>query len=389
MGRARSSSPTISEVAAAAGVGRATAARTLGGYGYVSAEMRERVLAAAERLGYRANQLARSVSTGVSHTIGVVVADISNPFFGGVVRGVSEIASARGFDALVISTYERLEDEVAAVNVLVDKRVDGIILSSAACDPAATAHLQLARDQGIPLVLLDRLIPGLDLDAVVIDNRTAARTATTELIKAGHTRIGFVWGPPIVERPRFRRELVDAAARNLWSDGERLMGYLDALDDSGLPVDPELVTVGPKTEEHAYEEVARMLELPAPPTAFFCTETDAVTGTLHVLRESRIAIPDQVSVIGFDDSSWAAVMDPPLTMVEQPMLDLGRRAADLLLARIDGEGSDSEGSETAYDAAGATGATGATGAADRSGAETTQLELSARLIERASVAPPP
>lgn len=368
MGRARSASPTISEVAAAAGVGRATAARTLGGYGYVSAEMRERVLDAAERLGYRANQLARSVSTGVSHTIGVVVADISNPFFGGVVRGVSEVASARGFDALVISTYEHLDDEVAAVNVLVDKRVDGIILSSAACDPGSTAHLRLASDQDIPLVLLDRLIPGVELDAVVIENRAAARTATSRLVTAGHTRIGFVWGPPIAERPRFRRELVDAAARNLWSDGERLMGYLDALDDSGLPVDPDLVSVGEKTEDHAYDEVTRMLALDDPPTAFFCTETDAVTGTLHALRDAGLAIPSQVSVIGFDDSSWAAVMDPPLTMVEQPMLELGRRAAELLLARIDGEGPET-------DAAGAAGGT-------------TQLELAARLIERESVAAP-
>lgn len=362
MGRARSSSPTISEVAAAAGVGRATAARTLGGYGYVSDEMRERVLAAAEQLGYRANQLARSVSTGVSHTIGVVVADISNPFFGGVVRGVSEVASARGFDALVISTYERLDEEVAAVNVLVDKRVDGIILSSAACDLASTAHLQLARDQDIPLVLLDRLIHGVELDAVVIENRSAARAATSKLVSAGHSRIGFVWGPPINERPRFRRELVDAAARNLWSDGERLMGYLDALDDSGLPVDPDLVTVGEKTEEHARSEVTRMLALDDPPTAFFCTETDAVTGTLHALRDAGLAIPSQMSVIGFDDNSWAAVMDPPLTMVEQPMLELGRRAAELLLARIDGEGADD--------------------------GRRTQLELQARLIERESVAPP-
>src|SRR5690606_32182489 len=121
-------------------------------------------------------------------------------------------------------------------------------------DAASTAHLQLARDQGIPLVLLDRLIPGVELDAVVIDNRAAARAATEQLVAAGHTRIGFVWGPPMVERPRFRRDLVDAAARNLWSDGERLMGYLDALDDSGLPLDPELVSVGEKTESHAYDE---------------------------------------------------------------------------------------------------------------------------------------
>ena len=339
MSRTRSAVPTISEVAAAAGVGRATAARTLGGYGYVSPEMRERVLAAAEALGYRANALARSVSTGVSHTIGVVIADISNPFFGGVVRGISEVASAQGFDALVLSTYERLDEEVAAVNVLVDKRVDGMIVASAAVDGASTAHFRLAEEQRIPVVLLDRLVPDVDLglDAVVIDNRAASRGAVSALIGAGHTRIGFVWGPPVERRPRLRRELVEAARRNLWTDGERLMGYLDALDDSGLRLDPELVMVGEKVESRAYAETARMLALEDPPTAFFCTETDALTGALHALRDAGLRIPEDASVIGFDDSSWAAVMVPPLTMVAQPMLDLGRQAAELLLARITGD----------------------------------------------------
>ncbi len=128
-GRA-SGSPTISEVAAEAGVGRATAARTLGGYGYVSPELKERVLAAAEKLGYRANALARSMSTGDSHTLGVIVADIGNPFFAGVVRGICDTSRARGFDTIVLSTYENLAEEVAATNVLIDKRVDGVIIAS-------------------------------------------------------------------------------------------------------------------------------------------------------------------------------------------------------------------------------------------------------------------
>lgn len=337
MGKPRSTSPTISEVAAAAGVGRATAARTLGGYGYVSAEMRERVLEAAERLDYRTNQLARSISTGVSHTIGVVIADISNPFFGGVVLGISEVARARGYDALVLSTYERLEDEVDAVGVLVNKRVDGIILASAALDQDATEHIESARNQGIPVVLIDRLIPGVTLDAAVIDNRAAARQAVDALIEHGHERIGFIWGPRIDERPRLRRELTHGAAFDLWTDRERLMGYLDALDDSGLRVDAELVMVGPKTEQRAYAEVSRMLAFEDPPTAFFCTETEALTGTMHALRNAGLRIPRDASIIGFDDSSWAEVMEPPLTMIEQPMRELGAAAAGTLLKLIEGE----------------------------------------------------
>ncbi|WP_306894832.1 LacI family DNA-binding transcriptional regulator [Agromyces albus] len=332
-----SSPPTISEVAAAAGVGRATAARTLGGYGYVSPELRERVLAAAEELGYRANALARSMSTGVSHTLGVIVADIGNPFFAGVVRGISDTSRERGFDTIVLSTHEDLGEEIAAMNVLIDKRVDGVIVASAAVERGDIAHITAAIEHGIPVVLVDRDVSHLDLDAVVIDNRAAAREAVDILIRAGHTRIGFVWGPSTNERPATRRELLAAAAKNLWTDAERLRGYLDALDDAGIPFDPDLVMVGDKTEMRAVDEVSRMLALPDRVTAVFCTETDAMTGSLRAVRAAGLAYPADVSLIGFDDSSWAAVMDPPLTMIEQPMHELGEQAAETLLALIDGE----------------------------------------------------
>ncbi|MFS0852691.1 LacI family DNA-binding transcriptional regulator [Microbacterium sp. 179-I 3D4 NHS] len=337
MASERSVPPTISEVAAAAGVGRSTAARTLGGYGYVSPELRERVLAAAEHLGYRTNALARSMSTGVTQTLGVIIADIANPFFGGVVRGISDASRARGFETLVLSTHEDLAEEVAATDVLIDKRVDGIIVASAALDAAAAGHIQQARDRGIPVVLVDRAVTGLALDAVVIDNRDASRDAVARLIAAGHRRIGFVWGPPVEDRPRRRRDLVDVASRNLWTDGERLQGYLDALDDAGMLFDPDLVMVGRKTEENAEAEVARMLGLDVPPTALFCTENDAVTGSLRAMRAAGLRVAADVSLIGFDDSSWAAVMEPPLTMIEQPTLALGTRAAEVLFAAIEGE----------------------------------------------------
>ncbi|HWS51219.1 MAG TPA: LacI family DNA-binding transcriptional regulator [Microbacterium sp.] len=333
----RAAPPTISEVALEAGVGRSTAARTLGGYGYVSPELRERVLAAAERIGYRANAVARSMSTGVTHTIGVIVADIANPFFGGVVRGISDASRRRGFDTLVLSTYEDLAEEVAATDVLIDKRVDGMIIASAAIEAASAEHILQARSRGIPVILVDRVVPGLHLDAVVIDNRTASREAVSRLIAAGHRRIGFVWGPPLAERPRRRRDFVDVAAGNLSTDGDRLHGYLDALDDEGIAFDPELVMVGAKNEARAESEVARMLALSDAPTAMFCTETDAVTGALRAIRAAGRSVGRDVSLIGFDDSSWAAVMQPPLTMIEQPMLALGERAAEALLRMIDGE----------------------------------------------------
>lgn len=328
---------TISDVAAEAGVGRASAARTLGNYGAVSPALRQRVLEAAEKLGYRTNTLARSVSTGVSHTLGVVVADIGNPFFAGVVRGISDASRAAGFDTIVLSTLESVAEEQAAVGVLLDKRVDGIILSTAVVGRDSISHLQAAEQQGIPIVLVDRTVSGLDLDTVVVDNRESSRRAVEQLIQAGHSRIGFVWGPTMPTPPSTRRELLAAVSAALWTDGERLRGYLDALDDARIAFDSTLVMTGEKSEQGAKENVERMLSAPDRPTALFCTETDSITGTLRAMRKLALSYPDDVSLIGFDDSSWAAVMSPPLSMIEQPMLKMGMLATERLLARINGE----------------------------------------------------
>lgn len=330
---------TISEVALEAGVGRASAARTLGNYGHVSPELRERVLAAAEKLGYRTNALARSVSTGISHTLGVVVADIGNPFFAGVVRGISDASRAAGFDTLVLSTHESVEEEQAAVNVLVDKRVDGMIIATAAVERGDVSHLENAAAGGIPVVLVDRAVTSLQLDTVVIDNRDASRRAAESLIAAGHQRIAFVWGPTMAEPVTTRRQMLAAAMTGLWTDGERLRGYLDALDDAGIPFDGSLVSTVDKSEQGAQTAAQRMLRTADRPTAVLCTETDALTGTLRAMRELRLSYPADVSLIGFDDSSWAAVMEPPLTMIEQPMLRLGAVAAERLLAQIAGDPS--------------------------------------------------
>lgn len=335
MPQTRTGAPTISDVAKAAGVGRATAARTLGGYGYVSPQMQAKVLEAAEDLGYRTNALARSMSTGVTHTLGVIVADVGNSFFSGVLRGIADTARMHSIDTLVISTDESREKEISAINALINKRVDGIIISTAARTLAAAEHIAQARDQGIPVILVDRALPGLGLDEVVIDNRAAARDAIRCLIQAGHRRIAFVWGPTTLSRPTLRRELVDAASDNLFTESERLEGYLDALDDEGIPFDPSLIMTSEKTSEHAREEMLRMFDSPAAPTAVFCTESDAVIGALRAIRERGLRIPEDISLIGFDDNPWAEVMNPPLSMIAQPMHELGVQAARRLLTRIE------------------------------------------------------
>ncbi|MBJ2121841.1 LacI family DNA-binding transcriptional regulator [Arthrobacter sp. MSA 4-2] len=334
--------PTISEVAAAAGVGRATVARTLGNYGSVSDVTRARVMLAAERLGYQPNTLARSMTTGITKTLGIVLADVGNPFFSGVLRAIAETAKGSGYDAIVLSTNENLELERDAIRVLLAKQVDGLVVASAAGRGDDVSHLAAAVDRGTPMVLIDRLVDSLEVDSVVIDNRDAARRAVGSMIAQGHRRIAFAWGPVTLSPATDLDQMHRILDRALWSDGERLRGYLDALEEAGLPFDTALVTHVLKNEDQATRAVNGMLALADPPTAIFTTETEATVGALRAIRSRNLHMPAEISLIGFDDSPWAAVMDPPLTMIEQPMRHLGETAAAQILRRIEGDESPAE-----------------------------------------------
>ncbi len=150
---------------------------------------------AAEKLGYQPNTLARSMTTGgVTKTLGIVLADVANPFFSGVLKGISETAKTAGYDAIILSTDEKLELERDAIAVLLAKQVDGLVVASAAGRSDDVSHLSNAIDRGTPVVLIDRLVDKLETDSVVIDNREAARSAVASLIHNGHRRIAFAWG---------------------------------------------------------------------------------------------------------------------------------------------------------------------------------------------------
>ncbi|OUM43474.1 LacI family DNA-binding transcriptional regulator [Arthrobacter sedimenti] len=335
-GRAAKSQPTISEVALAAGVGRATAARTLGNYGSVSSDARAKVLAAAEALGYRTNALARSISTGVSKTVGVIVGDIGNPYFSGVLRGITDTIKARGYDSIILSTDENLHNEIDATSVLSDKQVDGVILASAAIGAADIRHIDSLIRRRTPVVLLDRVVPGLDVDSIVINNRAIAKKAVQNLLALGHRRIGYIWGPTRSPSDNSREGLDESIARTLWSDRERIKGYLEALDENGVGVDPLLISSTEKTETMAAHAFELLMALPEPPTAILAAESPAMIGVLHGIRRTGLTYPAGISLIGFDDTSWSEVLEPPLTMVRQPLLALGNTAAERLMLRIGG-----------------------------------------------------
>jgi LacI family transcriptional regulator len=334
--RKREGPPTVRDVAALAGVSTATAARALGGYGRVSAAVRARVTDAATALGYRPNVLARSMITGTSHTLGVVIADIENPFFASIVRGIADAAHDAGFEVILVNTDEDVEKERTAIGVLLDKRVDGLLVAAASIHDAD--HLHDAIHHGLPVVCLDRTVPGLDADAVVVDSQRAAHNAVSHLLRLGHRRIGIVAGgdpglPPDAD-------LVQAPVWGLpgvLPDAARLGGYLTAHQTAGVAVNPELIRTCRYGRETAARETAALLRLDAPPTALFTTDAIITLGALESIVAAGVTIPDELSVVGFDDAEWATLLRPPLTVVAQPVYDLGTTATRRLLDRIAGD----------------------------------------------------
>jgi LacI family transcriptional regulator len=331
--RERTDHATLDDVARAAGVSRATAARVLGGYGSASEDARTRVLVAANDLRYRPNALARSMKSGTTGTIGVVVSDIQLAFFSQAVRGVADAAHAEGFEVILANTDEDLEAERAAVGVMVDKRVDGLIVVPSV--PGESAHLQDAQDRGIPVVLLDRGSPGFACDVVVVDNHRAARNAVGHLVRLGHRRIAVVL--PDVDAGT-ASEAVKARPKPDAGLTSRLRqaGWAAALHEAGLAVTEDLVGRSPYERDAAAATTASLLARPDPPTALLTTDETMTLGAVDAILDAGLEIPRDVSIVAFDDLPWTTLIRPPLTVVAQPVHELGVTATRRVLSRIAG-----------------------------------------------------
>ncbi|MBZ9763316.1 LacI family transcriptional regulator [Mesorhizobium sp. CA8] len=316
--------PTIADVARTAGVSRATAARVLGGYGYAGADTRQRVFDAAKRLAYQPNELARSMATGRSNMIGVVVADIENLYFARAIRAITDTASANGFGVVLANTDEDIELERDAVRVLLANRVDGLII--APTSSIEVDHLISAREMGCPFVLLDRRVPELNADTFAIDNFRAAHQAVASLIKQEHRSIALVSNAPSHGEQHYL----------ISSIRERIDGYRAALHDAGIKIIPNLIVLGGWDTENLARQLGKLCQSANPPTAFLATDSSVALILLNVLREKNLSIPDQVSLICFDDADWTTAVTPPLTVVSQPIKELATTATEDLIARLQG-----------------------------------------------------
>lgn len=318
------------DVARLANVSRATAARALGGYGVVTAETQQKVAAAATELDYRVNELARAMRSGRTLTIGVVVADISNSFTLTSIRGIIDAAAAAGYQSLVLNTDGDVRREREAVQVLREKRVDGLLIVPAS--HIEVDHLKPTRGHGAPIVLLDRFIADLPLDSVVTADFEGAKAAIVRLASLGHRRIAVLLGTA-AHHGNQATEPPDTVS----AVTERARGARAGFEQAGLPFDPEYLRYAGSVPAMAVAAARYLLTRTPRPTALFAGNEEMLMGVLAAAAEMKLDIGDDLSLIGFDDAPWLAVYRPALSVVQRPTYELGRRAVARLLALIGGD----------------------------------------------------
>lgn len=329
--------PTVKDVALRAGVSIATVGRALGNYGRINEATKQRILQVANEMGYRLNQVARSMITGQTNTIGVVLADINNPFFSGVVRGMSDRAREYGYDLLITNTDENSESEVRAIELLLGRQVDGLIISPA--DVQQVEHINEAIQQGYPVVLFDRASSFCDADAVISDGGEAVRQAVAHLIEEGHRRIAIVVELTRAQEAEWPQLLLDAAHRvdeNSLNVGlNRLLGYLNAHSEAALEVDPALVFRSGEYSTVSASAVTRQgLLAPNPPTALVATDNTMSMGAYFAVRDLGLRVPNDLSLFLFDNLEWTRAVKPAVSVIEQQVHEMGVRAADVMIERI-------------------------------------------------------
>ncbi|GAA4503404.1 LacI family DNA-binding transcriptional regulator [Actinoallomurus oryzae] len=306
----------IKEVAAHAGVSVATVSRVLNGSPRVSEDARAKVRAAVEALRYRPNAVARSLRTEATHTLGLVIGDILNPFFAELARAVEDEAREAGYTVVIGNADERPERQDHYVRTLLEQRVDGLLI----CPTAEVTPL--VRDcvaAGGPLVFLDRTLPGLQVPSVRVDGTGAVRELIQHLHGLGHRRIAFISGPDLLSTGR-----------------ERTRAYVHAMRAAGLEIREEYVEAGDFQAASGQAIAARFLDLPEPPEVIFAGDNLMALGALDEIRARGMRIPGDVALASFDDVAWFVHVDPPITAIAQPAGELGRRAVRTLLERVAG-----------------------------------------------------
>ncbi|HEY7689865.1 MAG TPA: LacI family DNA-binding transcriptional regulator [Dongiaceae bacterium] len=306
---------TIKDVAREAQVSTATVSATLNSSAYVSPDLRARVLAAVDRLGYAPSAIAQSLKKGRTGLLALVVADVTNPFFMNLIHAVETAADAWGYSLMLCNSDEKFEREQQHLRRIRARRCDGLILAPTG-DPDSYRIGDPAFFAG-PTVLIDRVIDDWPADSVSIDNMAAAIQATNYILDLGHRRIGAVTGP-----------------RHVSTGADRHAGFMQALASRGIAVNPQHIRSGDYREDRAYSVAREILRLPDRPTAFFVANNLMLIGVMRAISEAGLNCPADISVVSMDDFMWVNAFRPRLTTVSQPMAEMGAEAVRLLVERL-------------------------------------------------------
>ncbi len=308
---------TMGDVARLAGVSASTVSHVLNGTRNVDAATRQRVEAAIAETGYRRNGVARSLAAGRTHTVGLAISALTNPYFGSLVHAVEEALSDAGYVLIVGDSHDAVDSEKRVTDSLLDRQVDGMIVAPAAGSEHSTLP-GIART-GTPLVLIDRMLD-VECDQVGPENVTSAQALTEHLLDLGHRRIAVVRGIPGIS-----------------STTERFDGYVAALAGRGIAPDPALIVEGRSSTDEAEHEVRALMASANRPTALVSMNNAMTIGTLKAVRSLGLSIPADVAFVCYDDFEWSDLFEPKLTAAGQDVQTIGATAAALLLRRIRNE----------------------------------------------------
>ncbi len=310
----------IRDVAKLAGVAPITVSRCINNSGYCSEETRARIEAAITQLGFVPNRLASGLRSKRTNTLALVVTDITNPFFTTIARGVEDKASEAGYTVIFGNTDESVSKEKMYLQMLSERRVDGILLVPAQSGLDSVAYI---KKQEIPIVILDRRVSDLQTDVVRCDSEGGAYELTRLLISLGHREIGVINGP-----------------RGVSTSEDRLSGYHRALTEAGLEISTQWEYYGEFTQASGFEITRRIMAGSSKPTALFATNNFITYGALKALQELKIRVPEDIALVGFDDLPTNLITFPFLTVAAQPAYEVGKRAIEILLSRLEKGGSD-------------------------------------------------
>jgi len=307
---------TLKDVAEKAGVSVTTVSRVINHPSKVKSETLATVRRAISALDYRPSRIAQRLRdrAGSGELIGLMIPDIQNPFYSGIVRGTEDVAFSRDSATVLCNTDEDPSRQKFYLDVLQGESADGVLLPPLFRDGRLALDLE---ELGIPVVCFDRRIPGDPVDTVAIDNLEGARQMTAHLLALGHKRVGLIVGP-----------------NSLSTSVERADGYRKALRDAGIPVDDAIVRMVSPRPQAGYEHTIDLIAMDDRPTAIFAGNNQLTLGVVSAVKERNLRIPDDMAVVGFDDAPWAELLASPLTTIRQPTYEMGRRAAELLFARM-------------------------------------------------------